>query len=204
MSATTSVSEPQRLWTAEEFLDWLKPGTHADLINGEIFMHSPVNLKHARLLNFLERLMAAYIEERDLGELHREVVAVRLSSREVFLPDLCFFTKDQIAHFQPAHIPVAPVFALETILPWSRERDAGPKFVAYEAHGVREYWLCDPEQLAHRFFRRKGELLVEFATGEEIIRSQTISGFWVKRAWLDPAHLPAVSAALAELRAGRG
>lgn len=200
MPATISASEQQRLWTAEEFLDWLEPGKHADLINGEIFMHSPVNLKHADLLNFMDRLLAAYIEEHDLGKLYREVVAVRLSSRDVFLPDLCFFTKDQAAHFERAHIPVAPVFALEASSPWSRERDRGPKFAVYEVHGVAEYWILDPEHLDHRFYRREGELLVEFAAGEEIVRSETIGGFWVKRSWLDPERLPSVSTALRELR----
>ena len=166
-------------------------------------MHSPVNLKHADFLNFIDHLLRSYIEEHDLGKLYREVMAVRFSSREVFLPDLCFFTKDQIPRFQPAHIPVAPVFALEAISPGSRERDAGPKFAVYEVHGVSEYWLLDPEHLEHRFFRREGELLIEFAVGEEVVRSETIAGFWVKRSWLDPEKLPTVSAAWAELRAGQ-
>src|SRR5438128_1055032 len=84
------------LWTDEEFLDWLEPGRHADLIDGEKFMHSPVNLRHADLLNFLERLMATYIEEKSLGKLYGEVVAVRLGTRNVFLPDLSFLTNEQV------------------------------------------------------------------------------------------------------------
>lgn len=201
MAAIISASEQARLWTAEEFLDWLKPGVHADLISGEILMHSPVNLKHARLLNFVDHLLRSFLENRGLGELYREVVAVRMSSREVFLPDLCFFTKDQITHFQPAHIPVAPVFVLEATSPWSKERDTGPKFAVYEVHGVREYWILDPEHLEHRFYKREGELLVEFAAGEETIRSETIAGFWVRRRWLNPGQLPLINACLAEIAA---
>jgi hypothetical protein len=44
----------RELWTAEDFLGWLQPGVHADLIQGEKAMHSAVNLRHARLLNFLD------------------------------------------------------------------------------------------------------------------------------------------------------
>src|SRR5271165_4790887 len=99
--------EDRELWTAEEFLDWLHPGVHADLIDGEKFMHSPVNFKHARLLNFLHHLFGLYAERKKLGEIHREVVAVRLSSRNVFLPDLCFFTSEQVARLAPAHAPFA-------------------------------------------------------------------------------------------------
>ena len=201
MPAIISASEQQRLWTAEEFLDWLKPDVQAELITGEIFMHSLVSLKHARLLNFMDCLLHSFIEPRDLGELHREVVAVRLSSRDVFLPDLCFFTKDQLPQFRATFIPVTPVFVLEAISPRSQQYDAGPKLAVYEVHGVREYWILDPEHLAHRFFRREGELLVEFAAGEEVIRSQTIAGFWVKRSWLNPEQLPTVHSALAEIDA---
>src|SRR3954467_755073 len=93
----------QRLLTSEEFLDWLQPGVFADLIGGEIVMHSPVNLRHARLINFVDHLIRAYIEHQDLGELHRESVAVRLSVRETFLPDLAYFTKAQVARLAATH-----------------------------------------------------------------------------------------------------
>jgi hypothetical protein len=48
---------PVHLWTDREFLDWFTPGTHADLIDGERHMHSPVSLADARLVNFLEYLL---------------------------------------------------------------------------------------------------------------------------------------------------
>src|SRR2546425_1087535 len=95
-SAAQLISPPplprprNHLLTSEEFLDWLQPGVHADLIGGEIHMHSPVQLRHANLINFVERLLAAYIEHEELGVLHREAVAVRLSLRETFMPDLAF------------------------------------------------------------------------------------------------------------------
>jgi Uma2 family endonuclease len=62
----------RRLLTSEEFLEWLQPGVFADLIDGEVIMHSPVNLRHARLINFMDRLLSAYIEHEVLGELYRE------------------------------------------------------------------------------------------------------------------------------------
>ena len=52
---------------AEEFLDWLTPDRHADLLDGEIAMHSPVSLRHARLLNFVDSLVRIHVERLDLG-----------------------------------------------------------------------------------------------------------------------------------------
>ena len=61
MPTLVSISDKveRELWTAEEFLEWLQPGKHADLIAGEKFMHSPVNLKHADLANFVDRLQVS-------------------------------------------------------------------------------------------------------------------------------------------------
>lgn len=184
----------RQLWTAEDFLEWLAPGIHADLIDGEKSMHSPVNFRHANLLNFLDPLMRAYLERTRLGQLYREVVAVRLSSRNAFLPDLAFFTNEQVSRLLPTYAPFAPTLVVEALSPNTADRDVGPKFAAYEEHGVQEYWILDPQTLALRFYRREGELLVEFAHGEELIRSHTVAGFWVKRTWLNPDALPEVAA----------
>lgn len=205
MPTTVPIAATQeaRLWTAEEFLESLEPGMHADLIGGDKFMHSPVNLRHADLLNFLDRLLAGYIETKKFGRLYREVVAVRLSLRNVFLPDLAYFTPDQVARLQRTYAPFAPTFVVEALSPWTGDRDLGPKFAEYEEHGVQEYWVLDPEALVHRFFRREGDRLAEFAHGDEVIVAQSIPGFWVRRAWLNPDKLPEVAPCLAEVLAGR-
>jgi Uma2 family endonuclease len=187
------------LWTADEFLNWLEPGVFADLIDGEKFMHSPVSLAHADLANFLERLLAAFIEKHALGILHRETVAVRLSQRNVFMPDLAFFTTEQTHGFLPTHIPLPPTWICEVLSPRTADRDVGPKFATYEEYGVKEYWILDPDSYAHRFYARDGEIFTEFGAGEEVIRSGAIPGFWVRRSWLDPKSLPHVADAVSEI-----
>lgn len=195
---------PGGFLTSEQFLDWLQPGVRADLIGGKVFMHSPVNLRHARLLNFLDHLLRSYLEATDLGELHRETVAVRLSVRETFLPDLAFFPRSQVGRLLETHAPLCPAFVAEVLSPGTAERDRGPKFAAYELHGLQEYWLLDPQRQEHRFYRRAGEMLEEFAAGEPRIASVAIPGFRVERAWLDPVRPPKVAVCLAAiLRAAR-
>ncbi|MBV9656723.1 MAG: Uma2 family endonuclease [Verrucomicrobia bacterium] len=200
VSEATAVE--RKLWTAEEFLDWLQPKIYADLIGGRKFMHSPVNLRHANLLNFVDHLLRRYLEASDLGgQLHRESVAVRLGPRDVFMPDLAWFSPAQASQLAETHAPFAPLWVAEALSPRTARRDIGAKFTAYEAHGVREYWVLDPQTLAHRFYARDGggEIFVEFAQGEEIIRSREIRGFFVRRAWLDPERLPKVGDCLAEI-----
>jgi len=188
------------LLSSEQFLDWLEPGVFADLIGGQISMHSPVNLRHATLVNFLDHLLHSYIEETDLGGvLHRESVAVRLSARETFMPDLGYFTARQAERLGESHAAFAPMFVAEALSPSTAKNDQGPKFASYELHEVQEYWILDPQKLQHRFYRRAGDMLEEFATSGDKIASTSIQGFWVKRAWLDPEKTPKVTACLKEI-----
>ncbi len=186
----------RELLTATDFLTWLEPGRHADLIDGEVFMHSPVSIRHANLLNFVDALMRLYIDRHRLGVLYREVVAVRLSGRNAFLPDLAFYRTGREGEIRPTHIAGAPDLVVEVLSPRTADRDIGPKFAEYEQHGVREYWILDPETLAHRFYRLDNEELVEYADGAETIDSTVIQGFFLKRSWLDPANLPRIDNAI--------
>jgi Uma2 family endonuclease len=218
--------------SSEQFLHWLQPGVFADLIGGQISMHSPVNLRHATLVSFMDHLLHSYIEKTDLGgALYRGSVAVRLSARETFMPDLGYFTARQAerlgeshAAFAPmfvaealspstakndlgpklgeSHAAFAPMFVAEALSPSTAKNDLGPKFASYELHEVQEYWILDPQKLQHRFFRRAGDMLEEFAASSEKITSTSIQGFWVKRAWLDPDKTPKVSACLKEIMRG--
>lgn len=191
-----------QLLTADEFLDWLQPGVFADLIDGERLMHSPVHLKHARLVDFIRTLLKHYVERRGLGEILSEVWAVRLDARTVVMPDICYFTPAQVAALTPTHARFAPKLVVEVLSPATGERDVGPKFAAFEQHGVDEYWILDPHELAHRFYAREGELLVEFAHEEARVASRVLPGFWIERSWLNPEALPPVLECFERILAG--
>ena len=98
---SASASTEHELLTTGDFLEWLEPGRHADLIDGEVCLHSRVSTNHARLLNFVDRLMGLYIDRRHLGTLFREVVAVKLGARNVFLPDLAFYSNEKADAVRP-------------------------------------------------------------------------------------------------------
>lgn len=157
----------RELLTAEDFLEWLDPERFADLIDGEVFVHAAVSIRHANLLNFLDWILRGYVHRHGLGFLYRESVAVRLSSRNVFLPDLAFYRAARRSGIRDNHVEGAPDLVVEVLSPRTADRDVGPKFAEYEQHGVEEYWILDPATLAHRFYRRQRELLVEYAAGAE-------------------------------------
>ena len=133
--------------------------------------------------------------------LFRESVAVRLSSRNAFQPDLAFYRAGREEQLRDNHVEGAPDLVVEVLSPRTADRDVGVKFAEYEQHGVTEYWVLDPETLAHRFYRREGELLVEYAEGAAKIASQVVPGFFVMREWLDPEAMPPITESLARIEA---
>jgi Uma2 family endonuclease len=199
MTLSIAGGRKTKLWTSDEFLDWVEEGVKAELIDGKITVHSPVNIRHARLLNFLDTLLRLYIEHRKLGELFRELVAVRFDQRRTLMPDLCFFKNEQLAQIEPTFAPVAPAFVVEALSPSTKRNDLGRKRDIYEQQGVEEYWVLDPIHLDHHFFRREGEIFAEFAQDAPRIESSAVRGFWVERAWLDPDQLPEVMPCLARI-----
>ena len=149
-------------------------------------------------MNFVDSLLRVYVERFDLGTVFREVVAVRLSSRNVFLPDLAFYRKDRLDLQRDNYIDGAPDLAVEVLSPRTAHCDVGVKFVEYQQHGVEEYWVLDPETLAHPFYARRGDVLTEFAAGEPVIRSSVLPGLPLRRERLTPDQPPKVEACLAE------
>ena len=188
--------------TADEFLDWLQPKIYADLIAGEIIMHSPVSLRHADVLNFVHLLLAFFVEEKSLGKVHRENVAVRLDQRSVFMPDLCFFTNEQVRELKPNFAPIAPTLVVEVLSPSSIARDERQKFAAYETHKVKEYWILDPDRQMHKFYRHTGELFKPFNDARtDLVESTAVPGFFLRRSWLNSAPLPLVKDCLRDVLA---
>lgn len=194
---TCAVDPGRKLLTAEDFLEWLEPGTLADLIDGEVVMRSPVSIRHALLFNFVDRLLGIYVDQHRLGFLYRGMVAVRLDPRNVFQPGLAYYRAVRRAAIRDDHVEGAPNLVVEVLSPRTAGRGPGSKLPAYEQYGVLEYWVLDPENLAHRFFRRAGELLVEYAAGAVKIESRAVPGFFIMREWLDPESLPPLTESLA-------
>src|SRR5215208_6378733 len=79
----------------EEFHDWLDGNTRAEWVDGEIILMSPSNNEHQFVLNFLNRLMTAFVEEHGLGWVYLPPFLMRLATRPSGRePDLMFLAAE--------------------------------------------------------------------------------------------------------------
>jgi Uma2 family endonuclease len=130
----------------EEFYEKIQPGDKWEFINGKTIMHSPAKLKHTEARKKLSFILEAYISMTETGVVHDETSLVSLT-RNDYLPDILFFTKEKAASFKPDTWKYpAPDFVVEILSDSTEANDRGIKMDDYAAHGVREYWLVDTDK----------------------------------------------------------
>jgi Uma2 family endonuclease len=180
----------------EAFLAWADEDTHAEWVDGEIVLMSPVNLEHQRLLNFLSRLISAFVEAHQLGEVFLAGLAMRLrtrpSGRE---PDLLFVSNEHSDRLRPTYLDGPADLVIEIVSPDSVERDRITKLAEYEAAGIPEYWLLDPireEALFHQL-GEDGRYHPGPIDADGFYHSAVLRGFRLRVAWLWQRPLPTLA-----------
>ncbi len=130
-----------------DFRQWITPAIKAEFINGEVVLHSPVKKKHFSVTDLLSSLLSFYVRFKKLGRVATEKAMIALT-RNDYEPDLVFFSKEKYDTFtEDQMLFPAPDFVVEILSKKTAARDRGIKKQDYAAHGIREYWIIDPNRL---------------------------------------------------------
>jgi Uma2 family endonuclease len=127
--------------------DYRKTPDHErwELLNGELIMPPSPGTAHQRVSQRLGRRLGVFVEERSLGEVFAAPTDVVLSDANVLQPDLLFVSTEQEHIITPENIRGAPDLVVEILSPSTASRDWRDKHDLYAEHGVREYWVVDPD-----------------------------------------------------------
>jgi Uma2 family endonuclease len=189
----------------DEFLR-LTDGQHAEWIGGKdglgevIFLSA--NYLHQLLVVFLTRLLSAWNEEHELGDIvvapFQMKLPLAMRGRE---PDIMFIASENVANISENHLEGPADLCVEIISPESRLRDRGEKFAEYEIEGVREYWIIDPELQEEDFFVLNSRGRYDRVLPDEngVYESQVLSALRLNTNWLHQRPLPKLRDALQEI-----
>ena len=173
------------------FYDEITPSMKAEFINGKVVMHSPALAKHTHARQSLENLLINYVAIHELGIVHDEK-SLCVFPRNDYEPDVVFFGLTKAAKIKPDTLKFPPPdFVCEVLSSSTEKVDRGIKFKDYEAHGVREYWIIDPEAetLEQYCLKRDKTYELRLKSGSGEVKSTVIKGFSIPiRAIFDRAE----------------
>lgn len=186
----------------EEFLRQYDEDTRAEWVDGEVVLLTPASDRHQDLSDFLTTVLRTYVEVKKLGRVRSAPFQMRLSTtlsgRE---PDLLFVAKEHLDRFRENYLDGPADLVIEIVSPESRLRDRGEKLAEYEAAGVREYWLLDPDEKRADFYVLGDDGRYERRRPQRgRYLSEVLIGFELNVAWLWEEPLPPVLSVLKELK----
>lgn len=170
-----------RRWTFEELAAELPESNQpTELWDGELIMSPSPSFFHQELADRFHDHLKAWIRPRQLGKTVAAPLDMILAPRRVVQPDVVFISTERRGIIGDRLTGAADLVA-EVISPESRRRDRFDKRDLYEQHGVKEYWLIDPEaQTVEVLHMLKGEyqLAGRWHPGEQAA-SKLLPGFKV-------------------------
>jgi Uma2 family endonuclease len=164
-------------------------------VDGEATVFMTATGIHQDVVGFLFRVLAWFVEERELGLVRVAPFAIRVVelnwARE---PDLLFVATANLPRLDEARLVGPADLVIEVVSDDSVTRDRVRKRRAYEEAGVPEYWIVDP-----RPGRREALFLRLGADGryreaplasDGRYHSDALPGFWLDPSWLWQQPLP--------------
>jgi Uma2 family endonuclease len=134
-----------RRWTFDELVAELpESNLPTELWDGELIMSPSPSLSHQRILARLFKALDAWVEQHRLGETVLAPIDMVLTTSRVTQPDVVFISNERLGIMKERIMGAADLVA-EILSPGSRRRDRIDKRDLYEQHGIREYWIIDPE-----------------------------------------------------------
>ena len=128
--------------TAAAFFQMPETNTPEELLDGEVIMSPPPVPKHQSVAFKTGKLLDSLIPN---GEVFVAPVGVLLDEANVPEPDVVWVSESGTCRIGERYLEGAPDLIVEVLSPGTALRDKTTKFRLYERHGVKEYWLADPD-----------------------------------------------------------
>ena len=116
------------------------------LLDGELILAPSPTTRHQTILLRLSRILHDAVNSTQLGQVWVAPLDVILSDHDVVQPDLLFVSNARENIVTEANVQGAPDLVVEILSPATAQHDREYKRTLYSRHGVREYWLVDPEE----------------------------------------------------------
>ncbi len=132
--------------TYDDYLHLPNDGKRYEILEGEIFVSPSPVTKHQIISANLLAILHQHVRQHKLGMVLSAPTDVVLSYTNVVQPDLLFVSNARKNIITDKNIQGAPDLIVEILSETSAEQDRTTKKQIYARHGVKEYWIIDPDR----------------------------------------------------------
>lgn len=143
-------------------------GRRIEVIDGVQYIQKTPNTAHQRVSCQLLVAIQNHLKQHRVGEVFTARLDVVLSHYDIVEPDLIFVSKARKHIITEPNIQGAPDLLIEIVSDETREFDEVLKFGRYEALGVGEYWIVDPDAGTVAIHRREGRNFARIAVHDNL------------------------------------
>jgi Uma2 family endonuclease len=168
--------------TVAEYLAMPEGPPYYQFIHGVVKEMASPSIFHQTISRRLFSRLMTFVERNKLGEVWYAPLDVYLDEKNYLQPDILFVSNER-SHIIQKRINGAPDLVVEILSPSNAKDDVVDKKAVYEAFGVREYWLLDPNKESievwvntERGFERTNSVL----GGRGSVESSVLQGFSVE------------------------
>lgn len=174
--------------TYEDYCALPDDGKRYEIIAGDLHVAPSPGRSHQRVAGNLFIVLKTFVEGHGLGEVYIAPFDVILEETSVVVPDLLFVARERVGFVTDHGVRGAPDLIVEILSPGTARRDRVEKAKLYARHGVRHYWLADPEarilevyELGEGQYRRAASLADNDSFSPSLFPGLTIplSSLWV-------------------------
>ncbi|APC09542.1 Uma2 family endonuclease [Neomoorella thermoacetica] len=139
-----AATDDKQKYTYDDYIR-LDDDNRYEVVEGELLLTPSPGFKHQDVVRKLAGLLSAWIEGQNLGVVITAPFDVVLARDTVLQPDIVYLARENYHRLTNACLQGAPDLVIEVISPSTIRRDRIRKSRLYLKHGVKEYWLVDPE-----------------------------------------------------------
>ncbi|HAS53380.1 MAG: restriction endonuclease [Nitrospirae bacterium GWC2_57_13] len=174
-----ALSEKKR-YTYKEYAA-LPEGSPYQLIEGELIMTPSPAPYHQMISLRLATALANHVSLNKAGLVFTAPIDVYLDDEDTYQPDIIVILKERTRIVGEKRIEGAPDVVVEILSPSTAYYDLRKKFYQYEKHGVKEYWIVDPELKTVDIYENKGGKFVQAQSvgSEGKCTSGVVAGFQI-------------------------
>lgn len=159
----------------------LPEGAPYQLIDGELIMTPSPLFSHQDLVLKIAVVLKAYVDKKNAGIVIISPMDVYLAETEVYQPDIIFISNDKKEIIKD-RVHGVPDLVVEVLSPSNAYFDLVHKKNVYEAAGVKEYWIVDPQEKTIEVYENvEGQFRLHAKTKQTgTIGSKLIDGFTIE------------------------